>query len=1166
MNLPDLSIKRPVTITMFYVGILILGVISWTRIPQELFPAITYPQITVVTIYENAAPKEVETLITKVLEESVATVSQLKRVSSVSKEGISTIFLEFNWGANMDFAALRVREKIDLIKARLPLGADDPVVMKYNPFELPVIIISLTGDLFPLELRELAKKNIKDELEKREGIAKASISGGRKREIVVELDQDKLAAANIPLLKVVNSIKNTNFTFPAGTVKEKFYGYLVRTMGEYEMVNQINNTVVRSVDINEPKSRYEMLLYQTKEEEPEQRLITVKDIGRVTDTLKEQASISRYNGRSNISIAIQKQAGANTLKVAQEVQNGLEKVKDRLPANVNLEVIYDQSKFIKNSINGVRDAAIGGGILAFFVLLFFLRSLKSSVIVTCAIPVSIMVAFSLMYFRDITVNMMSLGGLALGVGMLVDNAIVVIENIYRHQQSGKSIKKSVSVGSNEVAGAVISSTLTTIAVFLPLIYVVGIAGQLFKELAFTVTFALIASLLVALTLIPRLAIIGQGNFKNRENKDKGIKGTLGVISTIYTNVLKFFLNNKILGLTLVLGMFIVSIVVLFGVDQELLPKVDQGEFIINLKMPTGIKLSVTSSVVKEVERILLEFPGIKGVSVSIGSEKDEETGATVETLGSHEARVVVKLEDKKKMKQEYLTSREIIKRLQNQLNKKDLAGAKVEYILQESVFKSAFKQGKPINVLIRGEDLDKLATLAEEVKRKIKNMEGISDVEDTIIEPQPEIKAEAKRDKAALYNLSVNDIALAAQVALKGNIASTFKEKGKEIDIRVRLREDDRNDLSKIGTILFHSPLDITIPFKEVAYLVKGTGPNEIERRGQERVVSVSANIFGRAFSDVAKSVEIIINKIDKPEGYLIELSGEQEEKQHSFKSLQFALLLAITLVYMIMAAQFESLWQPFVIMFTVPLSIIGVACALVLTNTTLSVVALLGVIMLGGIVVNNGIVLIDNINSLRKEGIEVRQAVIQGGQNRIRPILMTALTTVLGLLPLALGIGEGAELRSPMAITVIGGLVSATFLTLVVIPVGYLAVSNLLLKFGIAGVGPVPIIKEGIKKEVEKIKPKKEKVVEKKKLPPELLKGLSLRQKKAIDYLTTNHKITRKDYAEMVDVSISTAARDLKGLIDRNILIAKGPAGPGRWYELKQSQINTNIHTTGHE
>ncbi len=1157
MNLPELSIKRPVTITMIYIGIVILGVISWTRIPQELFPSITYPQITVVTTYENAAPNEVETLITKILEESVATVSQLKRVSSISKEGISTIFLEFNWGANMDFAALRVREKIDLVKARLPLGADDPIVMKYNPFELPVMIVSLTGDLFPLELRDLAKDTIKDELEKREGIAKASISGGRKREIIVDLDQDKLAASNIPLLKVVNSIKNTNFSFPAGTVKEKFYEYLIRTMGEYELVEQINDTVVDTIDINEPRTRYEMFLQQRDQKSPEKRLITVEDVGKVRDVLKEQSSISRYNGRDNVSISIKKQAGANTLKVAEEVRKALARVRDRIPEGVSMDIIYDQSKFIENSINGVKDAAIGGGILAFFVLLFFLRSIKSSIIVTCAIPISIMVAFSLMYFQDITVNMMSLGGLALGVGMLVDNAIVVIENIYRYRQLGKPIKESVVLGSSEVSGAITSSTLTTIAVFLPLIFVVGIAGQLFKELAFTVTFALIASLIVALSLIPRLAIIGREKRKDDKEGENAAdkKVRMNILRKFYMKILIFFLKFKAFGLFLVLAVFIISLLMLFGVDQELLPKVDQREFIINVKMPAGTKLEITSAVVKEIEYRILNFPNLEGISVSIGSEKDEESGTAVETLGQHEARIVIRLKNKKAAGLNYLPSREVITKLRDKLEEKDMKGAEIEYILQESVFKAAFKQEKPVNVLIRGENLDELDVLAKHVKKGIQQIKGITDIEDTIVVPQPEIKAEIKRDKASYYNLSSNDIALAAQVALKGNIASTFKEKGEEIDIRVRLKEEDRNDFSKIETILLHSPLDIMIPLKEVAYLVKGAGPNEIERRGQERVVSVSANIFGRAFSDVIKEVQLAIDEINEPEGYLIELSGEQEEKQRSFRSLQFALLLAITLVYMIMAAQFESLWQPFVIMFTVPLSVIGVSWALILTGTTLNVVALLGVIMLGGMVVNNGIVLIDNINGLRREGIEVKQAVIEGGQNRMRPIMMTTLTTILGLFPLALGLGEGAELRAPMAITVIGGLLSASFLTLVVIPVLYVTTDKIISKFGISTVKPVPVLEEKIEVKIhkpEEIPKEKEKVVKREEMP-EIPEGLNSRQKKLIKYLVSNRKITRKDYSELFNISISTAARDLKELIDKEVLQVKGPAGPGRWYELRQ-------------
>ncbi len=1208
MSIPYFSIRRPVTITMIFIGVVLLGWISWTKLPRELFPAITYPQITVVSRHEHAAPEEIETLITRIIEEATGTVSNIRRISSISKEGISKVFLEFVWGTNMDFASLDVREKIDLIKARLPLGAGDPIVMKHNPFEMPILILSVTGEISPLALREICRKIIKTEIEKVPGVASANITGGRQREILVELDQGRLAATNTSILEVVSSLREANFTFPAGTIKESFYEYLIRTMGRFEHTDEIKDTVVNVIRINPPETRFEWHLEQQEQfVNVEKRAILISDVGSVSDTLKEQTSISRHNGRENVSIAIQRQSGANALMVATRVRTVLGKLEEsgRLPQGVSMDIVYDQSEFIRNSINGVRDAAIGGGILAFFVLLFFLKNVKSSIIVTCSIPISIMAAFSLMYFRNISINMMSLGGLALGVGMLVDNAIVVIENIFRHRQSGKHFKKCVSDGASEVSNAVTASTLTTICVFLPLIFVIGIAGQLFKELAFTVTFSLLASLGVALSLIPRLVATGkeklQKNELNPVRKDfsNGVKKERNYILTedreefkkmrnFYTRVLANFLSYKFVGLGVIVLIFIFSIGLLFELDRELLPKIDQREFIINVTLPTGARLDVTDSIVKRIEKNLFELNDVEGVSVVVGSVREGAIEGIVETLGSHQARLIVSLKEMSRRNPEYRTSQEVIRSLEQKLLKENLKNAHIEFILQESVFKTAFQGAKPVIVEIKGENLNILRNLAEEVEDRLVRIAGIHGITSSLTPPQPELRVHPIKDRAAFYNLSVNDIAFASQVAIKGHVATRFKEEGREYPIRVKLRERDRNNMARLRRILIHSPhLNINVPLAEVAYFNMGTGPSQIERLNQERVVTVSANIFKRAFNDVAEDVETFIANMNIPRGYLVNMGGEREEMQESFNSLRFALILAIVLVYMIMAAQFESLWQPFVIMFTVPLSMIGVACFLYITGTSLNVIVILGVIMLGGIVVNNGIVLIDNVNLLRrKEGLDAYNAVINAGKNRLRPILMTATTTVLGLTPLALGFGDGAELRAPMAIAVIGGLISSTFLTLVVIPALYIIADGMIESASMKGfslsIPSVSEIKEKIKislkkpafqktveiqKTAEIQETKSLKLSEQIKAKPELIEpkpnrinlefklpqDINSRQRKAIAYILENNKLTRKQYTQLFKVSIATAARDLKELLDRKLVCAEGPLGPGRWYEIAE-------------
>jgi len=1180
MRLPEFSVNRPVTTSMFFLGVLMLGFISLTRLPRELFPSITYPQLTVVTTYENAAPEEVETLITKIIEETVGTVSRLKRISSISKEGISIVSAEFNWGTKMDFASLGVREKIDLIKERLPLGSSDPIVMKFNPFELPVITMSITGDISSSELLRLSRKFIKDELEKVEGVASCNVSGGLDREILVAVDEGRLRASNISITKVVDALKSSNLNYPAGTIEEHFYEYLIRTMGEFEIVSEIGQTIVGKDELEKGP----LLAYgQAPEPEKETRLIYLRDIAAVKDVFQERTSVSRYNGEENISIAVQKQAGVNTIRVAQKTRDRLEKIKKDLPEGMDVEIVYDQSIFIKKSIRGVMEAAIQGGFLAFLVLFVFLRNIKASLIVAFSMPISIMVAFSLMYFNGITLNMLSLGGLALGIGMLVDSAIVVIENIHAHFQNKKSIKEASYVGASEMSGAIFSSTLTTVAVFLPMVFVVGVAGQLFKELAFTVIFSLSASLIVALSLIPRLAAIDtrfQGfkklhaalkkifsYFKTKLPKKENVKPSFSM-GNIYSSLITKTLKYRWMFLIIILVVFIISVWLFTFIDREFMPKVDQREFIMKVNMPSGTKLDVTDSVVSKVEKVLFQIDEIEGVSVNIGSSKKKDYARGLETMGSHQSQIIVEL----KKGRTFLSTSRVIENLKKRLDKVNLEGVEIEYILQESIFKTALQGSAPIVVEIKGKELKKIADLSEDIKNGLLDIKGIYGIRTSLSSPSPETKVNILKDKAALYSLSTASIAQAAHTAIKGVVATKFKEEGREIDVRVRLRKEGRKRLSQLRNILVHSPLDVEVPLSEVAYIVQGVGPSEIKRLDQERVVLVTANISDRALDKVMVDINILIARVEREKikeinqlkgaekDTSISLSGEGREMKESFKSLGFALILSILLVYMIMAAQFESLWQPFVIMFTVPLSIIGVFLALFLTRTPLSVVVILGFIILGGIVVNNGIILIDSINRLRAKGIELIEAVIESGKTRLRPIFMTTMTTVLGLLPLSMGIAEGSELQSPMAITVMGGLLVSTVLTLFVIPCIYTIVAGFIkvepvLKIDVPKVitlPPPPLKIEPLKIETpvaaSKEEPEQKPVTEPEKPPQKF----NRRHEDLLEYLKEVKKITRKEYADKFKISVSTAARDLKELLDKGLLVVNGPLGPGRWYELK--------------
>ncbi len=1192
MKLPDLSINKPVTVTMIFLGIILIGLISLGRLPQELFPAISYPQLTIVTTYENAAPEEVETLITKIIEEAVGTVGNLKRISSASKEGISLVTTEFNWGTNMDFASLGVREKIDLVKERLPLGSADPIVMKFNPFELPVMTLSVTGEKAPSELLKLTRKFVKDELEKVPGVASCNITGGLEREIVVSIDQARLRASGIAINKIVDALKSSNLNYPAGTIEEHFYEYLIRTIGEFEIVSQIQDTVVGIDEPENPRTASENSEAQKKKEE-RPRLLYLKDVAEVKDTFQERTSISRFNGKENISIAILKQAGSNTLQVADNIKKRIGDIKKDLPSGINVNIVYDQSIFIKKSIRNVGDAAWQGGFLAFLVLWLFLKKLKPSIIVALSIPISIMITFTLMYFSGISLNMLSLGGLALGIGMLVDAGIVVIENISNHIQSGKDLKEAARIGANEVESPIWGSVMTTVVVFLPMIFVTGIAGQLFKEVAITVTYSLMASLYVSLALIPLFVTIGRKRKAGSgEEAPMGIGSEFKLIKwmgTAYGKSLPIALKNKKLIILGALILFLFSMIIFRFLNKEFMPKIDQREFIMKVNLITGTRLEITDSSVRKIENKLLNNKDVDSAAVTIGSSKERAAGDMIETLGSHQANIIVNL--KKGKEKGKLSTSEIIQNLKKELDKENLEGAGIEYILQESIFKSALMGSAPIVIEIKGQDLSFTKRLYEELHSGLVKIPGVYGIRTSLAPPAPETKVNIIKDKAALYNLSVGAISQAAHISIKGVTATRFKEEGREIDVKLRLRPEDRKNLSSIRSILIHSPLGIDVPLSEVAYISHGVGPSEIKRLDQQRVILMTANVTGRALDKVIEDVNKYIDSVmarhadvkklaarQVEKDFTIQLAGENQEMKESFLSLMFALILSVLLVYMVMASEFESFWQPFIIMFTLPLSLIGVTLVLFLTHTPISVVVILGVIVLGGIVVDNGIVLIDKVNAIRNEGKDIVTAVSQAGSNRLRPIMMTSFTTVLGLFPLALGLGEGSELQAPMAITVMGGLTVCTFLTLFVIPALYTVAAGWLEKrkpqtvsievqpapesvkiepIGVGAVSGRPLqIKEIIvmpSKALaepyvgEGFKPSPTKEQEEPKSTQ-----LTKRQVQLLEHIKKTEKITRKEYADLFKISIPTAARDLRYLMDKGFLKAEGPLGPGRWYELK--------------
>jgi HAE1 family hydrophobic/amphiphilic exporter-1 len=740
------------------------------------------------------------------------------------------------------------------------------------------------------------------------------------------------------------------------------------------------------------------------------------------------------------------------VQIAKRVLDTIKKIEKELPGGIHIKVVYDQSQFIREALSGVMNSAVQGGGLAFLVLFLFLQSIAHAAIVSTAIPISIMATIALMYFTGLSLNTISLGGLALGIGMLVDSAIVVVENIYRLGKEGDlSARREVAArGTEEVASAIWGVTLTTIAVFFPIVFATGVAGQLFKELSYTVCFSVGCSMIVALTLIPVLAALLGGStikwtFLNRLNQ-WGAQ-----VAEAISHSVRLSLRHR--------GILILVTMILFGgsawlltrLDRQFLPKIDQRQFSMKVDLPTGMRLEVTDEAIHRIEGHLASFPEVKDCSVTIGSSKDAAVGQVAETLGVHQAQILVNLYKKREKKEVFASTDEVVARLKRLLESEArLKEAQIEYVVGETTMTSGLGGGQPVEVEIRGNDLMQMKSISENLMAQMGQVSGLFGIKSSLPPAHPETKAQILRDRASLYNLSVRDIAETTQIAIKGKVATKFKEGGKEIDIRVRLNETDRQNLSQLRTLFMHSPLGVEVPLSEVAYISEGFGPSEIRRLEGERVILVSAGLIGKNLRQSEEEIQLIIEKMEIPKKVFMKISGEGQQVRESFATLFWALLLSVVLVYMIMASEFESLWQPMVIMVTVPLSVIGVAWTLFLLHIPLSVMVFLGMIVLGGVVVDNGIVLLEFVEDIRRQQNQtiIEEILVNGIAVRLRPILMTGLTTILGLIPLAVGLGEGAELQAPMAWTVIGGMISATFLTLFVVPAIYLSFDGAIQKF----------------------------------------------------------------------------------------------------------------------
>ena len=1026
MKIHETSIKRPVTVLMAVLIVMVLGFVSFTKIPIDLMPKIDIPVAIVSTSYSGVGPQEIETIITKNIEGAVASVSNIKAIRSISSSGSSLVIAEFNSGTDMDFATLQMREKIDLVKRYLPDEVETPMVIKMDPNMIPVVSLGISNGVNAAELKKFVEDKVKSRFESLDGVASVRVTGGKTREIKIDVDPEKISGYGTSFSQISTALQTENLNQPGGTVEYGDKSLLVRSTGEFKTLDQIKNIPIVL---------------------PSGNVIYLKDVAEVKDDYKDTSSYTRMNQKDSIGVIVLKQTNSNTVKVVNLIKKEIEKIQKEYP-KVSIKLVFDQGEYIEKSIDNVTKNAVVGAILAILILFIFLKNIRTTLIIGTAIPISIISTFVLVYFSGITINLVSLGGLALGVGMLVDNAIVVLENIYRHRNEGYSRVEAAIHGTKEVGAAIIASTLTTIAVFTPVFFAEGVAADIFKELALTVAFSLFASLVVALTFIPMLSSkFLKLDKSNGESKNKLLSGILSiwtnifnVIESLYRNILKWVLRHKIVTVLCVVVIFISSLALIPLVGTEFFPAMDQGQFTVNIELPKGALLEQTNEVTKQVEQVLAEIEDMDKMFVGVGSSG---TGMDLTGADSSKASINATL---KSLKERTRSTAQIVDDIRKKVAL--IPGADIKVSEVSSMMGGGMGSGSAVAINIAGPELEKLDQISNYVQEVVRSVQGTRQVESSIAEGRPEAQIYVDRDKAAYYGLGTAAVAGSIRTAIEGKVATRYKVGGEEFDIRMQFPKESRQNFEQLKSIKIIAPSGVEIPLMDIARIEIKEGPVSIEREDQQRYVTVTSDIFGRDAGSINKDIKAKLDNYSLPSGYSIKFGGQEEQMQEAFISLFQMLLLAILLVYMIMASQFESLVQPLIIMFSLPLAFTGAALGLVITHRTLSVPAFIGVIMLAGIVVNNAIVLIDYINTLRKNGMERYEAILKAGPTRLRPILMTTLTTILALLPLALGIGEGAESQAPMATVVIGGLLSSTVLTLVIVPIIYTWFDEIALRF----------------------------------------------------------------------------------------------------------------------
>ncbi|WP_134700732.1 efflux RND transporter permease subunit [Ammoniphilus sp. YIM 78166] len=1013
MNLSEFSIRRPVTVWMILIAMIIFGMISIPKMAVDLYPELNVPVAVVATSVSGGTPAEVEKLVTKPIEEALGSVEGVDKISSNSVEGASQVIVQFKWGKDLDQATLDMRDKVDQIKGMLPDSARSPLILRLDPNSQPIIILALNGDKDLMALKSYADDVIKPRLERVAGVASLSVTGGRDRVVEVQLDPAKLQSYGITLDQVRMAIAGTNLSGAAGSVRQGESNLNIRVQGEFEQIADFGLTPI-------PVAGGSILL---------------KDIATIEDTYKRMTQKGYFNGEPTLGLMVTKASGGNTVSIAKDVINEIEKLKATLPTGMNLTVVMDNSKYISDSIFTVAEHALLGGGFAVLILYLFLNSVRSTLVVSIVLPISVIATFSLMYFTGQTINLISLSGLLLGLGSLVDFAVVILENIFRQRQEGKSMLQAAKEGSKQVGNAVMASALAQIVVFLPIIFVEGLAAELFGPLALTVIFSHIAALVVSLMVVPMLSarmlkkIPDEHMYRSGNYRGINIAVWFNIgfekLVDVYSKVLKWSLGHRKTVLSLTVALFIGAGALVPMIGMEFIPKMDQGMLTITAKLPPGTRIEETEKVSQQIEKVAMATPEFDMLFNSVGGGASGPIGGAASSNRIEMYMFLVDLNERER------SSEEVVNELRGKLS--TIAGA--EIVVKEM---SGMDTGAPVQVSLRGDDLSVLEDISQIIAGEIREVPGTVNVETSLDAKQQEFQVRVDPQMASLYGLNTSQIMSAVRTAFDGEKATTYRTGEDEIDVRIKLPAQYTEDISYLERLRITTPGGANIPLTSVATLIKEDVPQTIKRANQTKEVQVSGDIFGRDLGSIMRDVQAKIDQIKLPEGYYVQVGGQSEDMAESFTSLGLAMLLSIVLVYMVMAAQFESLLSPFIIMFSIPPTFIGVVAGLLIMDTPLSVMALIGYILLIGIVVNNAIVLIDFVDQLRREGVERNQAILKAGPIRLRPILMTTLSTILAILPLAFGGGSGNEGQAPMAIVVAFGLSFSTIITLILIPVVY--------------------------------------------------------------------------------------------------------------------------------